>query len=206
MTLEERPIDVYECPSCGDLWFQGDESCCEHPMEEVDVPAVFEPPSVEDLVREVFDISSTELAICRMLMAEEEATIRELAKELSRDRSVVQRHVTHLAELGLIETRSRALQDGGRVNVYASRPADELRRRLQLGLVAWMTEAETRLEELNREKVEAMVAGAEPADVDEASSTATSRDRAVENGGSESTGSEDARSMVARLFDRWKTR
>lgn len=206
VALDERQMNVYECAACGELWFQGDRSCCDQPLDKVDVSAMFEPPSIEDLVREVFDISSTELANCRILMAGDEATIRELVKELSRVRSAVQRHVTHLAELGLLEQRSRNLQDGGRVNVYASRPPDELRRRLKLGLYAWMTEADIRLEELNREKGEAMIEGAEPAAADDASSTTTTQDRAVENGGSNPQDRENDRSVVARLFDRWKTR
>lgn len=206
MALEERRIDVYECPGCGELWFHEDENCCEPALEAVEGSVMFDPPEVASLAKEVFDISSTELVICRELMTAEEATVKELSRQLSRDRSIVQRHVAHLDELGLVEKRSRSLSNGGRTYVYAPKPVDEVHRRLQLGLFAWMTEAETRLEELNREKVDAMVQQAEMADIDDHRPTVDVQEPVVENGGVEQTGPGDDLSLVARLVDRWKSR
>lgn len=207
MPLEERTVDAYQCPSCGALRAIAREACCGRPLEPVDTSVAIEPPEVSDIARAVFDISSTELAICRTLMAEDEATIRDLAERLPRDRSVIQRHVSHLVELGVLEKRSRSLPAGGRVNVYAPKSPEEIRRRLHLGLYAWMTDAEDRVEELNREKMEAMVESADVAPVDD-EPAATSAEATLENGGSRRPGPADDNDtpLVARLLERFRSR
>lgn len=81
-------------------------------------------------------ISSTELAVCKSLLAQEQATIGEPVSRLPRDRSTVTRRLDHLVELGVIEKESRPIERGGRENVYSPTAPDDVHRILRLGLYA----------------------------------------------------------------------
>lgn len=125
-------------------------------MQTVDVAIPFESPEPESVVGEVFGISETELDVCRRLMAAGEATVNELASDLDYDRSVITRHLNHLVDLGVVEKEPRDLSGGGRKYVYTPISVERMRRRLILGLHAWLADAMAGVDELNREKIEAM--------------------------------------------------
>jgi predicted transcriptional regulator len=156
MGLIEREVKAYECPSCGSLTRHEEVQCCGESRELVDTSVEYEPPEAEPVVKTVFGISSTELVICNALMAEGDATIDDLTSQVSRDRSAIQRHINHLTELGIVAKKSRVLDEGGRIHVYSSVPVDEIYRTLHLGVYAWLNDAEDLLDELTREKLEAM--------------------------------------------------
>ncbi|RKD88057.1 helix-turn-helix domain-containing protein [Halopiger aswanensis] len=160
MTASDPDLAVYACRSCGEYQFaSAPPTCCGDPMTAVDDSVPVESPDEALLMRAVFDISETELEVCRHLMSEGELTVKELTDLVDRDRSVVTRHLNHLSELGMIEKRSRVLADGGRVNVYAHRSAEAVRRQFKLGLYAWMTEAADIVDDLSEDKIERLVAG-----------------------------------------------
>ncbi|MDJ1434711.1 helix-turn-helix domain-containing protein [Halostagnicola sp. A-GB9-2] len=159
----ECELTVYECPSCDTYQLGSTEmNCCEESMNELDDTVPIEPPDEEQLLRTVFDISETELEVCRHLMSEPEVTIEELADAVDRDRSVVARHINHLVELGMVEKRSRVLSEGGRVNIYSHRSADAVRRQFKLGLYTWMVDAVDVIDDISKEKLELVVQGDEP--------------------------------------------
>lgn len=165
MTFPAHELDIYECATCGDLRLSdGDATCCGGPMGPVETTVPTESPDVEELMRDVFDISPTELEVCRQVMAAGETTIGELVESIDRDRSVVSRHLNHLVDLGVVEKRSRVLAEGGRIGVYSPRSEDVVRRQLKLGLYAWCLDAIDILEEVNEEKIAMMAERGEAED------------------------------------------
>lgn len=157
MELIERDVDAYECSSCGRLARGPGVTCCGESMEAVETNVTYDAPEPMQVTKAVFGISSTELALCKVLMAEEQATVGDLAAEISRDKSVAMRHLDHLVELGVVEKESRVRREGGRENVYSSVPLDEIHRSFRLGLLAWLDDAEELLDELSREKLQTMI-------------------------------------------------
>ena len=165
MASPEPDLAVYTCRSCGDYQLASEPpTCCADPMDEVDDTVPIEYPDEERLMKAVFDISETELDVCRHLMSEGELTVTELADLVERDRSVVTRHLNHLVDLGMVEKRSRVLSNGGRVNVYSHRSAEAVRRQFKLGLYTWMTEAVDIIDDLSEDKIERLVGS--PAETD----------------------------------------
>lgn len=147
---------VYECQECGDVSFgERSLSCCDGRMAAVEATPV-ERPELPELLRNVFGISETGLQVCLCLMEESEATASDVAERLDIDRSTVGRQLNHLTDIGLLDKRQRLLESGGYVNVYSPVPVEEVRKRLTVGLYAWMDEALKLVENVNREKVRAM--------------------------------------------------
>lgn len=150
--------DLFECASCGNAGVgTGPIRCCDRPMEAVDDGAPLEEPSLADLLRTVFDMSDTELELCLCVMEGGELTVNRLASETDYDRSVVTRHLNHLADLGVVEKRRRLLERGGQVYVYTPRKPEVVRRELTRLFAAWVAHAAALLDDLRREKVESIV-------------------------------------------------
>lgn len=195
MGIDERDLDAYECPSCGSLALHEGVACCGEPMTAVDATAAIDPPDTESLVREVFGMSATDLELCRVLVAEGEATIGDLTGRLDRDRTSITRRLNHLTDVGVLDKHTRVLPEGGRANVYAPNDIDAVHRQLELGLYAWLDDALDLVEDLNREKIEAMADAADPA--------AESSD---ESSGGAAGVDDPGRSIVERLLGRDRAR
>lgn len=172
MGLSERDVEAYECPSCGGLERHEKGTCCGESLEPVSTSVPYEPPGVESVVKEVFDLSSTDLSICSVLMSEGEATVEELADQLSLDRSTVSRHLDHMVQVGIVTKEPRILEEGGQVNLYSPAPVKDVHRTFQLGLYAWLDDAEDVLDELHQERLERMVKEAEVDEADKRDSDA----------------------------------
>jgi predicted transcriptional regulator len=165
-----RPLDgateLFECDSCGNVGLgTGEIRCCDRPMRPVggrgadggpDPTAVSE-PTLADLLGAVFDMSDTELELCLCVMEGGELTVADLAEQTAYDRSVVTRHLNHLADLNVVEKRRRLLESGGQVYVYTPATPEVVRRNLTRLFVHWVGQASARLDDLQREKVEAIV-------------------------------------------------
>lgn len=162
--MDEAPT-LYECPSCGNLGIgDGEIRCCAGPMERAKMDAAVDDPPLEGILRSVFDMSSTELEICLCVMEGGELTVTELASDIGYDRSVVSRHLNHLAELGVIEKQRRLLEGGGHTYLYTPVAPETVRERLRTAFYAWVQAALGELETLQREKVESIAdTGEEPA-------------------------------------------
>jgi len=150
---------LFECATCGNLGFgDGDISCCDGPMQPVEEEQVsVEEPSLDELLRTVFDMSETELDICLCVMEGGELTVPDLAEDVGYDRSVVARHLDHLVELGVIDKHRRLLEEGGQIYVYTPNDADVVTRRLTGAFANWVQDATALIDSISREKVEAMV-------------------------------------------------
>lgn len=121
-------------------------------------------PSLADLLSSVFDMSESELEVCLCVMEAGEVTVSDLAADIDYDRSIVARHLNHLADLGVVRKNRRLLDGGGHVFVYTPVDPATVRASLQEHFMSWARDASERLSELNREKVEniADTAGDEP--------------------------------------------
>ena len=161
MALTEQDVEAYKCPVCGSLARHENVPCCGESREPVDDVVLYDQPEIEAVIKTVFDLSSTDLAICRVLMAQDEATAKDLAAELSLDRTTINRRLNHLVDLGVVEKQPQILKQGGQINVYSNVPLDEVHRRLQLGLYRWLADAEEVLDELHQEKLKLLVQEAE---------------------------------------------
>jgi predicted transcriptional regulator len=151
------PANLYECATCGNVGIgDGEIRCCEEPMTPIESPAVVDKPTLGELLSSVFDMSDTELEICLCVMEGGDLTVTELADEIGYDRSVVARHLNHLAELGVIEKQRRLLEQGGHTYVYTPVPEEAVRRQLTVAFYTWVDGALDRLDSLQREKVESI--------------------------------------------------
>jgi predicted transcriptional regulator len=159
MDSDDADVRVVECDSCGTVAVgDGTPRCCGELMEPQEGKGPVESPTTAELLGTVFGMSDTELELCLCVMEGGELTVRELADETDYDRSVVARHLNHLADLGVVEKRRRLIESGGHVYVYVPVPAETVRERLRAPFLAWVAAAADRLGELQREKVEAIAA------------------------------------------------
>jgi predicted transcriptional regulator len=88
-------------------------------------------------------------------------TVKELADRIEYDRSVVSRHLNHLAELGVVDKQRRLIEQGGHVYVYRPVDPETVRDRLTAAFVTWVQGATAEIAALREEKV------ADIADVDD---------------------------------------
>lgn len=164
MTPDEPPA-TFECGTCGNIGIgDGEIVCCNSSMVPTETNDAIANPSLEDLLRSVFEMSDTELEICLCVMAGGTLSVSELADELEYDRSVVSRHLNHLAELGVVEKQRRILVRGGHTYVYSPVPPERVRSQLRSAFHGWVTNALAELAALERKKVESIAdTGDEPA-------------------------------------------
>jgi predicted transcriptional regulator len=161
MRTPDGSAELFECGSCGNLGLgvgEGEIRCCDRPMRPVDAPApAVSDPTLDGLLRAVFDMSDTELEICLCVMEGGELTVADLAAETDYDRSVVTRHLNHLVDLGVVDKRRRLLERGGEVYVYTPAGPEVVRDRFNGLFLRWVAQSSQLLDDLRREKVEAIV-------------------------------------------------
>lgn len=150
---------VFECDACGNVGLgRGEIVCCGEQMRPVQKrDAAISQPSLQDLLRTVFGMSDSELEICLCVMEAGEVTTAELAERIGYDRSVVARHLNHLADLEVIEKRRRLLEAGGHVYVYTPTDPATVRDNLRGQFLEWVRQASALVDDLRREKVESIV-------------------------------------------------
>ncbi|WP_201289654.1 helix-turn-helix domain-containing protein [Halobaculum saliterrae] len=173
---------LVECSDCGALAVGGDEvGCCGSAMaptgrtvtdatdgdvadgapasDDLDRPGVSEEPpepDLDELLRVVFGMSPAELDVCLCVMEHGTLTTAELTERVGYDRSVVARHLNHLADLGVVEKRRQILDRGGDVYVYTPEPPETVRRRFRETFLRWAAAGVDRIDDLSREKVEGL--------------------------------------------------
>lgn len=163
---------LIECTDCGALAVGGEAVvCCGSAMTPADRsdgdPAAASPPTpgpgepdgsfepdLDELLRVVFGMSPAELDVCLCVMENGMLTVPELTERVGYDRSVVARHLNHLAELGVVEKRRQILDRGGDVHVYTPEQPETVRRRFREVFLRWAAAGVDRIDELSREKVE----------------------------------------------------
>lgn len=89
------------------------------------------------VVSSVFGVKDHETRTYLTLLDRPGSTVAELAEELDRDRSNVNRSLTTLLETGLVTRQRRLLDPGGYVYQYTATPVPEAKALLHEALDAW---------------------------------------------------------------------
>jgi predicted transcriptional regulator len=156
---------LVSCDDCGNVAVgSGPITCCDAPMTTTDPADGVDEPDLSNLLNDVFGMSDSELDVCLCVMEGGTMSVNELTERIDYDRSVVARHLNHLAALGVVEKQRRLIEQGGHVYVY--RPVDPavVRERLTAAFATWVRGATERIGALRREKVESIAdADDEPA-------------------------------------------
>ena len=104
-------------------------------------------PGFEQVMVCVFDIQRHETRTYRALLDQPDSTVEELATELERDRSNVNRSLSTLREKGLAERGRRLLDGGGHVYQYTATPLPEAKELMHDTLDEWTAYVHSRIDE-----------------------------------------------------------
>lgn len=94
-------------------------------------------PDLAEVMACVFGVQSHEVRTYCALLDTPNSTVEELAAELDRDRSNVNRSLSTLREKGLARRERRLLDGGGHVYQYTATPLDEARELMHEALDEW---------------------------------------------------------------------
>lgn len=104
-------------------------------------------PGLTEVMACVFGIQEHEVRTYRALLANPASTVEELAQELERDRSNVNRSLSTLRAKGLASRERRLLDGGGHVYQYSATPLDEARELMHATLDEWAAYVHDRIDE-----------------------------------------------------------
>lgn len=110
-------------------------------------------PGFEDVLACVFGVQRHEARTYLVLLDHPESTVADLADEVDRDRSNVNRSLSTLREKGLAERRRRLLDSGGHVYEYTATPLDDARDLMHETLDEWAAYVHERIDEFGEEGV-----------------------------------------------------
>lgn len=103
------------------------------------------PPELEELLKTLYNFSPQEATVLTYL-CENEARIADIAEELGKDRSTVQRYISSLQAANLVSRRSVTTEKGkGRYFVYAV-DKEEMKQKVQERLESWAEEKRQAIE------------------------------------------------------------
>ena len=106
-----------------------------------------EEPGLEEVLACVFGIQRHEARTYQALLSFPGSTVEELASELDRDRSNVNRSLSTLREKGLAERQRRLLDGGGHIYQYSPTPLSEARELMHETLDEWAAYVHGRIDE-----------------------------------------------------------
>jgi len=104
-------------------------------------------PSFEDVLTCVFGVQRHEARTYLTLLDNPGSTVAELAEQLDRDRSNVNRSLSTLREKGLADRERRLLDSGGHVYQYTATPLAEARELMHETLDEWTAYVHERIDE-----------------------------------------------------------
>ena len=157
-------VAVYRCEGCDELVMVSNDankkSCCGEGLERVrkgNIETMVNEPEADGVLRDMFGLGETSLNVCFCVIEKEGATVSEVADEMGIDRSAVSRHMNRLVDTGILRREERNLKQGGVVHVYAHEDPEVVKERLAVGAFLWTAEVIELINELNDEKMEAMM-------------------------------------------------
>ena len=106
-------------------------------------------PALSDVMACVFGVQDHEVRTYRTLLDTPASTVEELADELGRDRSNVNRSLSTLREKGLATRKRRLLDGGGHVYQYTATPLSEARELMHETLDEWTAAVHHRIDEFD---------------------------------------------------------
>jgi predicted transcriptional regulator len=112
-----------------------------------------EEPTFADVLACVFDVQDHEVRTYLTLLDNPGSTVEELASQLERDRSNVNRSLSTLREKGLAERERRLLDGGGHIYQYAATPLPEARELMHETLDEWAAYVHDRIDDFGEENV-----------------------------------------------------
>lgn len=115
-------------------------------MEEL---MLVEEPEFRHVMECVFDVREHESRTYLALLDVPGSTVAELAADLERDRSNVNRSLATLVEKGLVERERRLLDSGGYVYQYTAVPLPEARERMHEAVEEWSAQVHERIDEFS---------------------------------------------------------
>lgn len=104
-------------------------------------------PEFETVMTCVFGIQEHESRTYLVLLDAPGSTVSELAEDVERDRSNVNRSLSTLLEKGLVERERRLLDPGGYVYQYTAIPLSDAKERMHEAVDAWAEEVHGRIDE-----------------------------------------------------------
>jgi predicted transcriptional regulator len=118
---------------------------------EIDELVGVEEPSFRHVLSCVFGIQKHESRTYLVLLDNQGSTVAELAEELDRDRSNVNRSLTTLLDKGLVERERRLLDPGGYVYQYTATPLPEAKEMMHHTLDEWVAQVHDAIDEFEPE-------------------------------------------------------
>jgi len=106
-----------------------------------------EEPGIEEVMRCVFGIQRHEVRTYLTVLERPGSTVEELATELDRDRSNVNRSLSTLRDKGLAKRERRLLDGGGHVYQYSATPLPAAQELMHETLDAWADYVHDRIDE-----------------------------------------------------------
>ncbi len=104
-------------------------------------------PTLEEVMACVFEVQEHEVRTYRALRSAPDSTVEELAADLDRDRSNVNRSLSTLREKGLASRERRLLDSGGHIYQYTATPLPEARELMHETLEQWTAAVHDRIDE-----------------------------------------------------------
>lgn len=117
------------------------------PNERMEELMLVDEPEFRHVLECVFDVRDHESRTYLALLEMPGSTVVELAEELDRDRSNVNRSLGTLVEKGLVERERRLLDSGGHVYQYTAVPLPEARERMHDAVEEWSERVHERIDE-----------------------------------------------------------
>lgn len=115
-----------------------------------------EDPSFEHVMACVFGIQEHESRTYLVLLDHPGSTVEELAGELERDRSNVNRSLTTLLEKSLAKRERRLLDPGGYVYQYTATPLPEAKNLLHDALDQWVENVHDSIDEFGEDDTDGL--------------------------------------------------
>jgi predicted transcriptional regulator len=98
------------------------------------------PREIKDLLKVLYNLSGSETAVLYYL-CDNEAKASEIADELGKDRSTVQRYLSKLRSTGLLERESVVEEEKkGRSYVYSVQDREEMKEKIRERMKEWEDE------------------------------------------------------------------
>lgn len=106
------------------------------------------PTEIKQLLKVLYNLSSSETEVMYYL-CDNQARASDIAEELGKDRSTVQRYLSKLRTTGLVQRESK-VEDGkrGRYYIYSVPDKDEMKQKVKKRMSEWEEEKLEVLEEL----------------------------------------------------------
>lgn len=106
------------------------------------------PPEMKEMMKVLYDLSSSETDVLYYL-CNKEARVSEIAEDLSKDRSTVQRYLSKLRTAGLVKRESKVEEEKkGRYYIYRVPDKEEMKEKVKEKMKEWEKEKYDTLEKI----------------------------------------------------------